>query len=521
MVNSFETFHLHSQILQGIEAMGIKNPTKIQAAAMMPMMNGEDVIGRAQTGTGKTLAFGAVLLDRYIKEPQSGLKALILAPTRELAIQIQEELARIGQYTSLSLVAVYGGSAIQPQIKAIKKGADIVVGTPGRVLDLIEKRVLKIKDLDCVVVDEADEMLNMGFVEDIERILSQIQENRQTLLFSATMPQAIIKLSKRYMKENAQKIFIEEKSMTAKTVRQAYFHIKEYERYEALCRILDAYVMEKAMIFCKTKKDVDDLANQMIKSGYLVGYMHGDLSQEARLETLRRFKNHQIKYLVATDVASRGIDVKDVSHVINYQLPQDTESYVHRIGRCGRANSQGEALSLVTSRELSFIKDIEKQQKTTIKPRQLPSLKQILSSKQEEVMQGVQEVIYSGLHKTYIQEINRLSKPELVQLASSLFYLQASSLMGYSYQEEYLGVIPAVGEVFLELGPNYATSIKEVTQHLEKVAKLKPVDIGKIYLERGGVRVEFTNKKAIDMALRYLPETKLGKRTINIYLLEK
>ena len=249
--------------------------------------------------------------------------------------------------------------------------------------------------------------------------------------------------------------------------------------------------------------------------------MHGDLSQEARLETLRRFKNNQIKYLVATDVASRGIDVKDVSHVINYQLPQDTESYVHRIGRCGRANKKGEALSLVTSKELGFIKDVQKQQKTELKQRQLPSLKQILTSKQDEVVQEVQDVIQSGLHKTYMQEVSRLSKQELLQIASSLFYLQASSHMGFDYNQETIGVIPSVGAVFLELGPNYATSVKEVVVHLEKYAKLKPADIGKVSLEKGGVVVEMTNKRAIDMALKYVHNTKINKKTIRIYELEK
>lgn len=521
MDNTFEKFGFENQVLEGIQKMGITKPSKIQEAAILDLMAGYDVICRAQTGTGKTLAFASVLINRYLKVSYKGLKALVLAPTRELAIQIQEEFGRIGTYTKLNFVAVYGGSNIQPQIKAIKKGVDIVVGTPGRVLDLIEKRVLKLQDIDCVVVDEADEMLNMGFVEDIERILKQTNPDRQTLLFSATMPDAIIRISKTYMKEDAKKIFIEEKSMTASTIRQVYFHIKEYERYEALCRLLDGYSMERVMIFCKTKKDVDDLSSQMIQSGYTIGYMHGDLSQEARLETLRRFKNNQIKYLVATDVASRGIDVKDVSHVINYQLPQDTESYVHRIGRCGRANKKGEALSLVTSKELNFIKDIQKQQKTEIKQRQLPSLKQILASKQDEVVLEVQDVIQSGLHKTYMQEVARLSKQELLQIASSLFYLQASSHMGFDYNQETIGAIPSVGAVFLELGPNYATSVKEVVVHLEKYAKLKPADIGKISLEKGGVVVEMTSKRAIDMALKYVHQTKLNKKTIRIYELEK
>ena len=501
--------------------MGISRPSKIQEAAIHELMLGSDVICRAQTGTGKTLAFASVLINRYMKQTGNGLKALVLAPTRELAIQIQEEFNRIGTYTKVKVVPVYGGSNIQPQIKAIKSKADIVVGTPGRVLDLIEKRVLKLQDIDCVVVDEADEMLNMGFVEDIERILKCTNINRQTLLFSATMPTEIVRISKTYMKKDAKKIFIEEKSMSASTIRQAYFHIKEFERYEALCRILDGYQIERAMIFCKTKKDVEQLATKMIQSSYTIGYMHGDLSQESRLETLANFKNNKIKYLVATDVASRGIDVKGVSHVINYQLPQDTESYIHRIGRCGRANKKGEALSLVSARDLDFIKAVEKQQKATIKLRQLPDLKHILTSKQDVVVDEIQDVISSGLHKTYLQEVSKLNRQDLLQVASALFYLQATSHMGFDYTQDSIGVIPSVGAVFLELGLNYATSVKEVVVHLEKYAKLKAKDIGKISLEKGGVIVELTNKRAIDMCLKYLQGTKINKKVINIYELEK
>ncbi len=495
--------------------MGIVRPSKIQQEAIESLMAYEDVIGRAQTGTGKTLAFASVLINRYLYQPHV-LKALVLAPTRELAIQIQEEFHRIGKYTNLKFVAVYGGSTIQPQIKAIKNQCDIVIGTPGRVMDLMHKKVIRLDDIDCIVIDEADEMLNMGFIEDIEWILSQANQERQTLLFSATMPETMARLARNYMKKEAKKIYIQEKSMTAKTVRQAYFQIREYERYEALCRLLDGYSMDKAMIFCKTKKDVDDLAHLMIQSGYLVGFMHGDLSQEARLETLRRFKNNQIKYLVATDVASRGIDVKEVSHVINYTLPQDSESYVHRIGRCGRAGAMGEALSLVTSRELGFLKTIEKEQKTTIKARQLPSLKQILSAKQEEVLKEVYDILKAGKHKTYINELNTYSKQELAQIASSLFYLQATSHMGQIYENEIIGVLPSVATLFLELGPNYATSIKEVTKHLETYAKLKSTDLGRISLEKGGVKVEVTNKRAVDMMYKYVDGTKINRRIIKI-----
>ncbi|MBQ7851872.1 MAG: DEAD/DEAH box helicase [Muribaculaceae bacterium] len=361
----FSRFELSEAILQGINEMNITTPTKIQEASLLDIIHGEDVIGKAQTGTGKTLAFVAGLATRY-PNSMGYLRGLILAPTRELAIQIQEEFMRICKYTHLSCLAVYGGSDIVKQIRQIKRGVDVIVGTPGRVMDLMDKRVIRLKDVDFVVIDEADEMLNMGFVEDIEYILKDASQDRQTLLFSATMPKSILKITETYLKKDAKKIFIEEKSSTSINVRQFYYEIRESERYEALCRLLDGYQIESAMIFCKTKKEVDELASWMVKSNYHVGFMHVDLSQESRLETLNRFKRGQLKYLVATDVASRGIDVKNVSHVINYTLPQDSESYVHRIGRCGRASQKGVAFNLVTTRELGMIHLIKKEQKASI-----------------------------------------------------------------------------------------------------------------------------------------------------------
>ena len=325
---TFYDLGLSKLVLQGIEMMGYVMPSPIQEKAIPVLLEGKDIIGQAQTGTGKTLAFGSVLLS-CIEKSQQGVQALILSPTRELALQIDEELRRICKYTRLSIVSVYGGSEIEKQIRALKKGADIVVGTPGRVLDLMRRKALRLDHVNWLVLDEADEMLNMGFIDDIETILQTVPEQRHTVLFSATMPSDIKKIASFYMKEDYQHIQIKAKTMTASTVSQYYFETKLNRRFEVLCRILDSREMDNAIIFCKTKRSVDEVVAAMQQKHYNVEAMHGDLSQNQRMNTLRRFKNGQIQYLVATDVAARGIDVDNISHVINYELPQEEELYIH------------------------------------------------------------------------------------------------------------------------------------------------------------------------------------------------
>ena len=515
-MTTFNDLNLHPSVLKAIEDLGFDKPSKIQEVAIPSLMQARDVIAQAQTGTGKTLAFASVLLGRIQEAETTGLKALVLAPTRELALQIAEEFDRLGKYLEINIAVVYGGSDIRAQIKAIKNKADIVVGTPGRVIDLMRKKVLDLRSIDYVVLDEADEMLNMGFIDDIETILKDADANRQTMLFSATMPEAIIGIAKKYMKKDLKKIIIKEKSTTAVTVEQFYFEIHQKERYEALCRLLDGYGIKTAIIFCKTKKSVDELASQMVKSGYHVESMHGDLNQESRIETLKRFKNGKLPYLVATDVASRGIDVKNISHVINYELPQDTESYVHRIGRTGRASHHGQALSLVTRQEKRFLKEVERIHHTEILPGQLPSQKKIVATQIDTVVYEIEAVMQSGKHKTYLQELNKMNHQDLLNVAASLFYLQATSHLGYEYTKETIGYAKAAGTIFLELGTNFALNPGMVVKHLIDACHLHKEDIGRIEIESRGARVELTNDRALHLAKTRLAGTKLAGRQIKV-----
>lgn len=515
-LRSFEELNLHPDVLKAIADLGFKTPSKIQLAAIEPLLSGSDVIAQAQTGTGKTLAFASVLLSRLANTKKRGVQALVLCPTRELAVQIGEEFERLGKYLSVKMAIVYGGSDIRRQIYEIKSGAKIVVGTPGRVMDLMRKNVLKLSEIDFAILDEADEMLNMGFLEDIETILSQTNSQRQTMLFSATMPHGILGIAKRYMHENYQKIAVKEISTTSISVDEYYFEIRYKERYEALCRLLDGYGIKKAIIFCKTKKGVDELTSQMVKSGYHVEGMHGDLSQESRLETLKCFKSGTLPYLVATDVAARGIDVKEISHVINYDLPQDTESYVHRIGRTGRANHKGQALSLVTPQEKAFMKELERVHHTTIQAKELPLLKDIVRNQVDTVVGEITDVMQSGLHKAYLQEFNGMAYQDLMNVASALFYLQATSHQGYDYQVDKIGYLRPYRTVLLDLGPNFSVNAGAVLKTMIEVGKCRKDEIGRIEITQRGPKVELMNERAYQKVQKYLPNAKLAGRKVRL-----
>ena len=348
---TFNDLGLKDVVLRAINDMGFEEPSQIQAEAIPIGLQGSDLIGQAQTGTGKTVAFGVPIISN-LGSTRGKAQALILAPTRELAIQVNDELARVAKYSRVSLLPVYGGQPIDRQIRALKKGVDIIVGTPGRILDHIRRKTIDFSSINFLVLDEADEMLDMGFIDDIQEIIDNLNVDRQTMLFSATMPSAMKKLASKYMKPDIKHISITKNTMTVSKTAQYYYEIKQKDRFETLCRILDVDEPDSAIIFCKTKRGVDELVDGLQARGYVVEGMHGDMNQNQRMNTLRKFKEKNLDFLVATDVAARGIDVEDVTHVINYDLPQDYESYVHRIGRTGRANKEGIAYSLVNSKRI-------------------------------------------------------------------------------------------------------------------------------------------------------------------------
>ncbi|ABN44142.1 RNA helicase, putative [Streptococcus sanguinis SK36] len=328
-------------------------------------MAGKDVIGQAQTGTGKTAAFGFPTLEK-IDTDNPAVQALIIAPTRELAVQSQEELFRFGRSKGVKVRSVYGGSSIEKQIKALKSGAHIVVGTPGRLLDLIKRKALKLNQIETLILDEADEMLNMGFLEDIESIISRVPEERQTLLFSATMPDAIKRIGVKFMKE-PEHVKIAAKELTTELVDQYYIRVKENEKFDTMTRLMDVEQPELSIVFGRTKRRVDELTRGLKIRGFRAEGIHGDLDQGKRLRVLRDFKNGNLDVLVATDVAARGLDISGVTHVYNYDIPQDPESYVHRIGRTGRAGKSGQSITFVAPNEMGYLQIIENLTKKRMK----------------------------------------------------------------------------------------------------------------------------------------------------------
>ena len=354
----FNEFNLSASLLAEIEKAGFVEASPIQEQTIPLALEGKDVIGQAQTGTGKTAAFGLPTLEK-IDVDNPVIQALVIAPTRELAVQSQEELFRFGRSKGVKVRSVYGGSSIEKQIKALKSGAHIVVGTPGRLLDLIKRKALKLNHIETLILDEADEMLNMGFLEDIEAIISRVPEERQTLLFSATMPDAIKRIGVQFMKE-PEHVKIAAKELTTELVDQYYIRVKEGEKFDTMTRLMDVEQPELAIVFGRTKRRVDELTRGLKIRGFRAEGIHGDLDQNKRLRVLRDFKNGNLDVLVATDVAARGLDISGVTHVYNYDIPQDPESYVHRIGRTGRAGKSGQSITFVAPNEMGYLQIIER-----------------------------------------------------------------------------------------------------------------------------------------------------------------
>lgn len=353
----FNELNLDDSLLSAIAEAGFNEATPIQAQTIPLVLSGVDVIGQAQTGTGKTASFGLPILQEIdVQNPH--IQALIISPTRELAVQTQEELQRLGKYRHAKVIAVYGGSDIRQQIKQLREHPQVVVGTPGRLLDHLKRHTLKLEAVQRVVLDEADEMLDMGFVEDIENILENVPSQHQTLLYSATMPKPIMRIAEKFMQQ-PQIVKIKSKELTADKIEQYMVRSKEYEKFNIMTRLFDVQKPELALIFGRTKRRVDELTRGLKARGYNAEGIHGDLSQQKRMSVLRQFKAEKLNYLVATDVAARGLDISGVSHVYNYDIPQDPDSYVHRIGRTGRAGRSGVSVTFVAPNEMSYLRSIE------------------------------------------------------------------------------------------------------------------------------------------------------------------
>jgi ATP-dependent RNA helicase DeaD len=377
------TFHelgLSNELMKAIRRMGFEETTPIQAETIPLSLQNKDVIGQAQTGTGKTAAFGIPLIEK-VDVKNEAIQGLVVAPTRELAIQVSEELYKIGAVKRVRVLPIYGGQDIERQIRALKKRPHIIVGTPGRIIDHINRKTLRLDNVHTVVLDEADEMLNMGFIDDIEAILSNVPEKRQTLLFSATMPDPIRRIAERFMNE-PHIVKVKAKEMTVPNIQQYYLEVQEKKKFDILTRLLDIQAPELAIVFGRTKRRVDELAEALNLRGYAAEGIHGDLSQAKRLSVLRKFKEGSIEILVATDVAARGLDISGVTHVYNFDIPQDPESYVHRIGRTGRAGKTGVAMTFVTPREIGQLHNIERTTKRKMERMKPPTLDEALEGQQ-------------------------------------------------------------------------------------------------------------------------------------------
>ena len=390
-ISDFFNLGLSDEILEVIKQKGFEKPSPIQALTIpLLLKNEKDIIGQAQTGTGKTAAFGLPIIENT--ENNGITQVLVLAPTRELAIQVAEEMISYRTNSEIGILPVYGGQPIEGQLQRLKRGVEIVVGTPGRILDHLKRGTLKIDQLSYMVLDEADEMLNMGFIEDVEKILSQTNKDKRILLFSATMPSRIIKLAKNFMSEY-EEIRVSSKRLTVDLTDQIYFEVNSSDKFEALCRIIDIEKEFYALIFCRTKLKAQHLGNALSERGYDAAALHGDISQNQRERILDQFRKKRIRILAATDVAARGIDIQELTHVLNYSIPQDPDSYVHRIGRTGRAGKRGTAITFITPSEYRKLMHIQRTAHAEIRKEKIPKVKQLINMKRKRIIEEISKII--------------------------------------------------------------------------------------------------------------------------------
>ncbi|WP_138431622.1 DEAD/DEAH box helicase [Fodinibius saliphilus] len=402
--SNFSDLNLAQPILKGLESMGFESPTPVQEKCIPALLEGKDVVGQAQTGTGKTAAFGIPVVQQTDVDIAK-VQTIIMCPTRELAIQVTGELIKIGKHLGgLNVIPIYGGQSISRQIKALKRGAHIVVGTPGRTIDHLRRGTMKLNNLKRVVFDEADEMLNMGFRDDMEQILSYADGPVQTIMFSATMSKGIKKIMKRYM-NNPQTIAIERKKMTAPNIEQYKVEVRDSVRTEAICRFLDINGFALALVFCNTKRKTEKVTRELQSRGYSSDFINGDLNQNQRDRVMAKFRSGAIDVLVGTDVAARGLDIDDIEAVFNYDIPQDPEYYVHRIGRTGRAGRSGMAITFTTRNKRKQLRAIEKQIKTQLNPLEMPTPADVRISKLDGLMEEMVEVLEKGDLRDYIEQI--------------------------------------------------------------------------------------------------------------------
>ena len=464
---TFEEMCLDTRIMRAIAEMGFEQPSPIQAQSIPIAVEGKDMIGQARTGTGKTASFGIPMLQR-INPKDKNLQAIVLCPTRELAIQSANEIRKLAKFLhGIKVLPIYGGQEISKQIRSLKGGVQIVIGTPGRVMDHLRRHTLKPQTVDIVVLDEADEMLNMGFREDIETILGQLPEERQTMLFSATMPKPILEIAKRYLHE-PEIVKVIQKELTVPKIEQYYYEVNPRKKNEVLSRLLDMYDPSLSLVFCNTKRKVDELVADLKGRGYFAEGLHGDMKQSQRDRVMNGFRNGRTDILVATDVAARGIDVDDVEAVFNYDVPQDDEYYVHRIGRTGRAGREGRAFTLVVGKEIYKLKDIQRYCKTKIRRQPIPSVNDVAAIKVEKLLEQAGELIATdglGRMMDLLEEYLDGSDYSATEMAAALLAMQLGETSTQTLPKEEFGdtgAEPGMVRMFMNIGKKDRVRIGDI-----------------------------------------------------------
>lgn len=517
---TFEEMCLDTRIMRAIAEMGFEQPSPIQAQSIPIAVEGKDMIGQARTGTGKTASFGIPMLQR-INPKDKSLQAIVLCPTRELAIQSANEIRKLAKFLhGIKVLPIYGGQEISKQIRSLKGGVQIVIGTPGRVMDHLRRHTLKPQTVDIVVLDEADEMLNMGFREDIETILGQLPEERQTMLFSATMPKPILEIAKRYLHE-PEIVKVIQKELTVPKIEQYYYEVNPRKKNEVLSRLLDMYDPSLSLVFCNTKRKVDELVADLKGRGYFAEGLHGDMKQSQRDRVMNGFRNGRTDILVATDVAARGIDVDDVEAVFNYDVPQDDEYYVHRIGRTGRAGREGRAFTLVVGKEIYKLKDIQRYCKTKIRRQPIPSVNDVAAIKVEKLLEQAGELIATdglGRMMDLLEEYLDGSDYSATEMAAALLAMQLVETSTQTLPKEEFGdtgAEPGMVRMFMNIGKKDRVRIGDILGAVAGESGMEGALVGTIDMYDNFSFVEVPQEYAAAV-LEAMNHSKIKGRRVNM-----
>ncbi len=524
---NFEELSLSQEVRKAVLEMGFEECTPIQAKAIPILLEGKDVLGQAQTGTGKTAAFGIPVVEK-LDAKKMDVQALILCPTRELAIQVSEELRKLIRFKQgIQVVPIYGGQPIERQIRALRHGVHVVIGTPGRVIDHIERGSLQLDQVRTVVLDEADEMLDMGFRDDIEAILKSTPSTRQTVFFSATMPKPIVALTREYQNDPVH-VTIAHKELTVSNIDQKYLDIPERSKIEALSRLLDVHDPKLSLVFCNTKRKVNDVVSELQARGYFADGLHGDLKQQERNAVMDKFRKGIVDILVATDVAARGIDVDDVEVVFNYDVPLDEESYVHRIGRTGRAGKSGKAFTFVAGRDIYQLRDIERYTKSKILPQKLPTLNEVEEKKINQMLERLKVIIEEGHLSKQIDLIEKMmgENHSSVEVAAALLKLMMGDVdkpadntkqsnRGEAGGDQGGAAEPGMVRLFINLGRNQRIQPKDVVGAIANETGISGKNIGLIDIYENFTFVEVPQDDA-SRVLEVMQNSQIKGKSIRI-----